>query len=102
MAADGPVNLQPGSTVGDYVLDTYLGGGSFGAVWRGHAAGSSQPVAIKVLTGNLSSADSSAMRADIELLAASAAERSQHVVKVLGGGSEPVPYIVMEYIEGSD
>jgi serine/threonine-protein kinase len=42
------------------------------------------------------------MRAEIELLAASAASRSRHVVHVLGGGAEPVPHIVMEYVEGDD
>ena len=94
--------FQAGSRVGNYVLDTYIGGGSFGAVWRGHHASSGQQVAVKLLTGALSSSETAAMRADVELLAASAASRSLHVVHVLGGGVEPIPHIVMEYIEGSD
>ena len=32
--------FQSGSKIGEYVLDTYIGGGSFGAVWRGHKEGS--------------------------------------------------------------
>src|SRR5205823_5258505 len=46
--------------------------------------------------------NNAAMRAEVETLAAAAAGRSEHVVRVLGGGSEPTPYIVMEYVEGSD
>ncbi len=95
-------DFRPGSRVGDYVLDSYIGGGGFGAVWRGHAEGSGEAVAIKLLTGALSTGPTSSMRADVELLAAAAAGRSPHVVKVLGGGVEPVPFVVMELIEGSD
>ena len=95
-------DFQAGSKIGTYVLDTYVGGGSFGAVWRGHDERSGQAVAIKLLTGALSSSETAAMRADVELLAASAASHSQHVVHVLGGGVDPVPHIVMEYVEGND
>src|SRR5688572_13068049 len=96
------MDLRAGSRVGEYILESYIGGGSFGAVWRGRDAASSRPVAIKFLTGALSSAETAAMRADVELLAASAASRSGHVVHVLGGGVDPVPHIVMEFVEGID
>lgn len=96
------MDFAPGSTVGSFVLDQPIGSGSFGAVWRGHDQRSGRPVAIKLLTGALASAESAAMRADVEVLAATAAARSQHVVGVLGGGADPVPYIVMEFIEGTD
>ncbi len=96
------MDLQAGSKVGQYTLETYLGGGSFGAVWRGHSE-SGQRVALKLLTGALSTADTARLRADVEMLAAAAvASRSEHVVKMLGGGNEPLPYIVMEYIDGQD
>ncbi len=94
--------FQPGSRIGDYVLDSYMGGGSFGAVWRSHDTRSGNAVAVKLLTGATSLAESASARADIEVLAAAAASRSEHVVKVLGGGATPVPYIVMELIEGHD
>ncbi|HLF78734.1 MAG TPA: tetratricopeptide repeat protein [Dehalococcoidia bacterium] len=96
------LDFQPGSKVGDYVLDAYVGSGSFGVVWRGHAEGENEPVAVKILTGALAESETNPMRADVELLAAAAASRSAHVVKVLGGGVEPVPYIVMEFIQGTD
>jgi hypothetical protein len=96
------MDLRAGSEIGGYILDAYIGGGSFGAVWRGRDAKTNAPVAIKLLTGVFSDKETSAMRANMELLAAAAARTSQHIVHVLDGGVEPVPYIVMEYIEGSD
>ncbi|HLF76179.1 MAG TPA: serine/threonine-protein kinase, partial [Dehalococcoidia bacterium] len=95
-------DFQAGTRIGQYVLDLHVGGGSFGAVWRGHDAGSGRTVAIKLLTGALASSDSISTRADVEVLAAAAARRSPHVVKVLDGGTDPLPYIVMEFIEGRD
>jgi hypothetical protein len=96
------MDLQVGTRIGSYTLESYLGGGSFGAVWRGRSE-SGERVAIKLLTGVLSSADTARMRAEVEMLAASAvASSSLHVVKVIDGGSEPLPHIVMEYIDGMD
>ncbi len=96
------MDLQIGSKIGEYTLESYLGGGSFGAVWRArNEAG--ETVAVKVLTGALSNADSSRRRAEVEMLAAAAvASRSEHVVRVLGSGDDPLPYIVMEYVDGGD
>lgn len=96
------LDFQPGNKIGKFVLDTYVGSGSFGVVWRGHAEDDDKPVAVKILTGAFAEGEAGRMRADVELLAAAAASRSAHVVKVVGGGVEPVPYIVMEFIEGKD
>jgi serine/threonine-protein kinase len=95
-------DLEAGSRVGDYVLEARLGGGSFGSVWRARHVSSGQTVAIKLLTGVLAGRDRAGLRAEVELLAASASGKSPHVVRVLGGGAEPVPYVVMEYVEGND
>ena len=35
-------------------------------------------------------------------MAAAASASSPNVVKVLGGGTDPSPHVVMEYIEGTD
>ncbi|OAG29587.1 casein kinase 1 [Nematocida displodere] len=40
--------LQPGDTIGDYVLTEKIGQGSFGMVFEGHASKSIKKVAIKV------------------------------------------------------
>ena len=41
------------------------------------------------------------LAADLELLAGAAASRSPHVVHVLDGGIDPVPYVAMEFVAGS-
>src|SRR4051812_26818614 len=95
-------DIKAGSKVGNYILDSYLGGGSFGAVWKGHHETTGDIAAVKLLTGALSTAETAGMRAEVEMLAAFAASRSEHVVHILGGGPDPLPYVVMEYIEGTD
>jgi len=95
-------DFKAGSKIGNYVLESYLGGGSFGAVWRCRDETTGELAAIKLLTGALSSSETAGMRAEVEMLAAFASSRSEHVVHILGGGPDPVPYVVMEYIEGSD
>lgn len=94
--------LEPGSRIGDYQLESQIGSGGFGTVWRARSVTSGQRVAIKVLTGALSRQGQAALRGEVELLAATASSKSNHVVRVLGGGEEPVPYIVMELVEGTD
>ncbi len=96
------MDFKAGTRIGNYILDSFIGGGGFGVVWLAHAVDGSRVVAVKLLNGGLAEGTISAHRADIEVLAAAAAARSEHVVKVLGGGVDPLPYIVMEYIEGSD
>ena len=93
-------DVQTGSEIGGYRLEMLVGSGSFGSVWRARHVTSNRVVALKVLTGTYSTGDAAASRAAIELLAASASAASPHVVKVLDGGVEPVPFVVMEYIEG--
>ena len=95
------VDLQPGSNFDQYVLERRLGGGGFGDVWLAHDAAGAR-VALKVLHGQYQSDEVASLRAEIELLAANASNRSSHIVRVLGGGSEPAPFVVMEYIEGRD
>jgi hypothetical protein len=70
-------DFTPGSRLGDYVLDAYVGAGSFGIVWRGHAEPGGETVAIKLLTGALSSGDAASMRGDVEVLAATAASATR-------------------------
>ncbi len=95
--------LNPGDVVGNYVLDQTLDEGGQGYIWRAHEVGSTGNfVALKILTKPQSTGEVGSLRREIEILAATAANRSEHIVKVLGGAAEPVPYIVMEYIDGSD
>ncbi|HLF78978.1 MAG TPA: protein kinase [Dehalococcoidia bacterium] len=88
-------------TVGGYRLEARLGGGGFGTVWRARRVSDGQVVALKLMP-DAAGGDDLRLRADVELLAASAAAKSAHVVRVLGGGIEPVPYVVMEFIQGTN
>lgn len=87
-----------GDLIGPYRLEEYLGGGAFGSVWRAVEIATGNAVAIKLL----GAVDSVEARSEIELLAATASSTSEHVVRVLAGGMQPVPYIAMEFVEGSD
>jgi len=87
-----------GDVIGPYRLEDYLGGGAFGSVWRAVEISSGENVALKLL----GAIDRVEIRGEIELLAATASSTSEHVVRVLGGDTLPVPYIAMEYVDGSD
>ncbi len=93
--------FHAGDLIGDYRLEARLGHGGFGTVWRARHANTGRLVAVKVLPDNENFQDSASLRADVELLAASAASASPHIVRVLGGGIDPIPHIVMEFIAGT-
>jgi len=97
----GHIDARAGAAIGPYTLEHEIGAGGFGAVWRARDTRTNAAVALKLLTGRFSASESARIRAEVELLAA-AAITSPHVVRVLDGASEPVPYIVMELVEGND
>ena len=66
--------------------------------WRATDFSNGRVVALKRFTGALASADAERLRAELELLAAHALHGHPNVVDVLGGGSEPEPHVVMEYL----
>jgi serine/threonine protein kinase len=92
---------KAGDTFHTYILEREIGAGGFGAVWRARHTRTNQLVALKILTGKYASGDSPRIRAEVELLAG-AALTSPHVVRVIDGGVEPTPYVVMEYVDGED
>ena len=98
----GDREYQPGDEFGAYALEQRLGGGGFGSVWRARHRENGQLVALKILNASAYATDTVALRSEVELLAATASSRSSHVVRVLGGGAEPKPHVVMEFIDGVD
>ena len=95
-----PLGPLPGATFGPYRLEEHLGGGGFGEVWRATEVATGRTVALKILVGRYGSAEANRLRADVELLAAAAVGHDPHVVAVRGGGLEPAPHLVMEYVSG--
>jgi serine/threonine-protein kinase len=86
-----------GQQIGAYLLGSVLGRGSMGEVYD--ASGPGGPVAIKLLSQASLGNANHVMRFFRELRTAAAIE-SPNVVKVLEIGERPVPYLVMERLEG--
>jgi len=86
-----------GQQIGAYQLGSVLGRGSMGEVYE--ASGPAGPVAIKLLSQTSLGNANHVMRFFRELRTAAAIE-APNVVKVLEIGEHPVPYLVMERLEG--
>jgi len=84
-------------TIGGYRLGQVLGRGAMGEVYE--AEGPAGRVAIKLLSQASLSNPTHVLRFLRELRTA-AAIRSPHIVQVLDVGEHPVPYLVMERLEG--
>jgi serine/threonine-protein kinase len=90
-----------GRTIGDFLIEGVIGGGSFGTVYRGRQLGLDRPVAIKVPTYEIAADPVQARRFARE---ARAAARIVHpgvvaiyAVGELDGGR---PYLAMQLIDG--
>lgn len=94
--------LHEGDTLGSYVLERAIDRGAFGRVWRARDAQSGRTVAIKVLAAEGADETRARTRTDLERLAAAAARDSRHIVHVLSSGHDPVPHIVMEFVDGTN
>ncbi len=97
-----PTNAHQGEVWGDFVLGDLLGRGGMGAVYRGRQVSLDRPVAIKVLSEQLSGSDDFRRRFLLEARAA-ARINSPHVVQVYFAGTHhEIDFFAMEYVEGAD
>src|SRR4051794_12393942 len=87
---------------GRYNLEERLGQGGLAEVWRAVDLTNGRVVALKRFFRGLVGSDRERMRAEIELLAAHALHDHPNVVQVYGGGAEPEPHVVMEYLDRGD
>jgi serine/threonine protein kinase len=92
----------PGGRYGRYRLEERLGAGGLAEVWRATDFATGRVLAVKRFMGALASADAERLRAEIELLAATALRGHPNVVEVVDGGADPEPHVVMEYLDGGD
>lgn len=96
--------LRPGrgrfsdQTIGAYQLGIVLGRGAMGEVYE--ARGPNGLVAIKLLSSASLGNPTHVLRFLRELRTA-AGVRSPHIVEVIEVGEEPVPYLVMERLDGT-
>jgi serine/threonine-protein kinase len=88
---------------GKYRIDSLLGGGAMGAVYRAHQAALEKNVALKVMHRSLAIDPSFVGRFHREAKAASRLDHPNSM-RVLDFGEEPdgLLYIAMEYVEGRD
>jgi eukaryotic-like serine/threonine-protein kinase len=95
---------QPGETLaGKYQIERTLGQGGMGVVLAARHLDLNQRVAIKFMAGQLSRHPAAVARFLREARAA-AAIQSEHVARVIDvtRTEAGIPYIVMEYLEGTD
>jgi serine/threonine-protein kinase len=96
--------LEPGTTIGDrYVVERLIGKGGMGIVVKARHEELGQTFAIKVLReGILESGEAQARF--LREARALARFQSEHVVRVtdIGRLTSGTPYMVMEYLEGTD
>jgi serine/threonine-protein kinase len=86
-----------GQQISGYLLGSVLGRGAMGEVYE--ATGPAGPVAIKLLSQTSLGNATHVMRFFRELRTAAAID-APNVVKVLEVGDHPVPYLVMERLDG--
>jgi eukaryotic-like serine/threonine-protein kinase len=85
-----------------YRLESHLGEGGFGTIWRAHHLVLEAPVAVKLIDPDIAS-DEAATERFLREAKAAASLRSPHVVQILDYGvEEHQPFIVMELLEGEN
>jgi hypothetical protein len=88
-------------TIGGYRLAGVIGRGAMGEVYEAQPVDGGDPVAVKLLA-QTSLGNANHVRRFLRELRAAAAIDSQNVVRVLAVGETPVPYLVMEKLDGKD
>jgi serine/threonine protein kinase len=95
--------LEPNRVLaGRYRLESRLGQGGMGAIWRAEHLALQAPVAVKLIDREAVPDDDTLSRFLREAKSA-AALRSPHVVQIIDYGVEgPIPFMVMELLEGEN
>ena len=92
--------LEPGDTLGPYRLESVLGEGGMGLVFKAHRDGDDRPVALKVLKRQLSGDFIFQQRFKQEARAA-AEVHDRHLVAILESAeSDGRHYIASDYVDG--
>lgn len=98
--AEGRMDLLIGRTVGPYALQSHLGAGGMGIVYRAVHRGLDAPRAVKILPFNLAQDELFVTRFQREARLA-ARLRHPHIVQVHDvGEADGIHYIAMELLEG--
>jgi eukaryotic-like serine/threonine-protein kinase len=96
-----PANFQ-NLRIGSYVIDSPIGTGAFGVVFKAHHYEHGSAVAIKVPRGDLLPDPDSLVRFQSEAKAGLQLEHPSIVQTLEADFTGPIPYIASEYCEGPD
>ena len=93
------MSIGPGTRLGSYVVQEFIGQGAMGVVYRAYHAELERVAAVKVLQGLATDAESSArFRREAQAIAHM---RHPNVLNVFDFGEfEGTPYMIVEYVEG--
>ena len=94
------MTLAPGTRLGPYDLQSRLGGGGMGEVWKAHDPKLQRTVAIKVLHSATAQAEVAASRILAEARAASALNHPHICTIYEVDDADGQSFIVMEHVEG--
>lgn len=94
-----PITLTAGSRLGNYELIEEIGRGGMGVVWKARDPQQDRIVAIKVLSSQVLS-DATARQRFLREARAVGAVKHRNVVAMYGVEESPVPYLVMEFVDG--
>jgi serine/threonine protein kinase len=94
------LGLTRGTRLGDYVVETLLGAGGMGEVYRARDLRLHRTVAVKVLPAVLSSSPERLRRFEQEALAAAALNHPNILAVHQLGDYDGNPYLVSELLEG--
>lgn len=97
-----PAALQPGMLIGQYRIESKLGEGGMGAVWKATHLQLEKPVALKILPPQLLRDAGLVSRFDREIKAVGRLDHP-HLVRAYDAGEfQGTRYLVMECIDGVD
>jgi hypothetical protein len=96
------LKFSPGETVGDYILERYLGIGGMGAVFLAEQKSMRRKVALKILLSSLSSNEEYLNRFFHEVKSLAQIEHPNVVQAIEAGSDEKQAYFSMMFIPGRD
>jgi serine/threonine protein kinase len=99
--ADGPAP-EAGQRVGEYRLERPIGQGGMGTVWRAVHTRLDKPVALKLLGRRVGRRPDAATRFAREMKAVGRLRHPNIVLALDAEEWDGAPYLVMEYVEGTD
>ncbi len=95
-------NVPAGTRLGHYIIRSYIGGGGMGRVYLAHDTALDRKVAVKVLPRQRANDQGTVARFMNEARSA-ARLNHEHIAQVYFAGEQSgIPYIVFEYVEGTN